>query len=67
MSELLRVARIPLSRIPAALTSQRRSRCEEIGVRRLNVFVCPKCGHTEDADHNAARNILNSNWTAEAR
>lgn len=60
LSELLRVARIPLSRIPAALTSQRCSRCEEIGVRRLKFFVCPKCGHTEDADHNAARNILHA-------
>ncbi len=60
LREILGVARIPLLRVPAAWTSQRCSRCNNIGARNAKTFTCPACGHTEHADHNAARNILNS-------
>jgi putative transposase len=44
-----------------AYTSQRCSECgqTEAGNRASQaVFCCLKCGHAENADHNAAKNIL---------
>ena len=60
LREILSVARIPLLRVPAAWTSQRCSRCNDIGTRKDKTFICPACGHTDHADHNAAQNVLKS-------
>jgi IS605 OrfB family transposase len=63
--ERLRLAcewnRVSFRSVPPAYTSQRCSRCghTEQGNRlRSEVFRCRGCGYTDDADVNAARNIL---------
>ncbi len=46
-------------------TSKTCSRCGEVRKEKLavyRVFVCPLCGHTEDRDTNAAKNILRRGW-----
>jgi len=43
--------------VPAPYTSKTCSVCMCIGDRRGKKFNCTKCGHAQDADHNAARNI----------
>jgi len=44
--------------VPAAFTSQRCSQCGQIGRRESQAsFVCPHCGHTSNADLNAAQVI----------
>ena len=48
-------------RVPPAYTSQRCSKCGYVHAdNRLTqeLFLCGKCGHTENADVNAAKNIL---------
>jgi IS605 OrfB family transposase len=53
--------RVSFRSVPPAYTSQRCSRCghTEQGNRlRSEVFRCRACGYTDDADVNAARNIL---------
>ena len=46
--------------VPPHFTSQNCSNCGEIVKKSLSTrtHVCPHCGHTQDRDHNAARNIL---------
>ncbi|AFZ27552.1 transposase [Cylindrospermum stagnale PCC 7417] len=46
--------------VPPNFTSQNCSNCGEIVKKSLSsrTHVCPHCGHTQDRDHNAARNIL---------
>ncbi len=46
--------------VPPYFTSQNCSNCGEIVKKSLSTrtHVCPHCGHTQDRDHNAARNIL---------
>ncbi len=43
--------------VDEAYTSQKCSRCGEMGNRRGGEFVCPDCGLEIDADVNGARNI----------
>ena len=52
--------RISLRRIPPAYTSQRCSSCShtERGNRNGKNFLCRNCGYVDDADVNAAKNIL---------
>jgi len=53
--------RVSFRSVPPAYTSQRCSRCghTEQGNRlRSEVFRCRRCGYADDADINAARNIL---------
>ena len=66
--ERLRMAcewnRVSFRTVPPAYTSQRCSGCghTEQGNRlKADVFRCRACGYTDDADVNAARNIL-SRW-----
>ncbi|AFY59129.1 transposase [Rivularia sp. PCC 7116] len=46
--------------VPPHYTSQNCSNCGEVVKKSLSTrtHVCPDCGHTQDRDHNAARNIL---------
>ncbi len=46
--------------VPPHFTSQNCSNCGKIVKKSLSTrtHVCPHCGHTQDRDHNAARNIL---------
>lgn len=57
--------RVALRRVNPAYTSQRCSACghTERGNRNGEVFLCLKCGHGENADTNAAKNI-EFRWTS---
>ncbi|AFZ23003.1 transposase [Cylindrospermum stagnale PCC 7417] len=46
--------------VPPHYTSQNCSNCGEVVKKTLSTrtHVCPHCGHTQDRDQNAARNIL---------
>ena len=51
---------VRLVRVPPAYTSQRCSRCGDTRKenRHGEMFLCMACGHAEDADFNASKNIL---------
>jgi len=54
------IAGVPVFLVPPAYTSQRCNECEHIERRNRktqNEFQCMKCGHTDHADFNAAKNI----------
>jgi putative transposase len=46
--------------VPPHYTSQNCSNCGKVVKKTLSTrtHTCPHCGHTQDRDHNAARNIL---------
>ena len=48
---------VPVAYVDPAYTSQRCSRCGEIGIRDGKTFKCPHCGHADHADANASFNI----------
>lgn len=53
---------VPLAIIPAYYTSQTCSKCrhcEKVNRKSQAVFLCVSCGHTENADFNASKNIAN--------
>jgi IS605 OrfB family transposase len=57
-------------RVPAPYTSQRCNRCHHTAPENREsqaVFKCTKCGHTANADTNAARNIEDDGVTTWAR
>jgi putative transposase len=58
-----------LVEVPAAYTSQRCAECGELDAASRNGrhFACSACGHTADADVNAARNILAAGQAVTAR
>ncbi len=56
--------------VPAAYTSQRCHECghtEEDNRKTQAQFICRACGHRDNADYNAALNILTSGNGAAAR
>jgi putative transposase len=58
-----------LVEVPAAYTSQRCSRCQAVDARsrRDRMFRCTACGHADDADVNAACNVLAAGQAVTAR
>ena len=70
MERMLEYKALELIRVPAAYTSQTCSACGVIDAdsRRTQAsFKCVACGHAQNADLNAARNILASATGATAR
>ena len=70
MERMLEYKALELIRVPAAYTSQTCSACGVIDAdsRRTQAsFKCVACGHPQNADLNAARNILASATGATAR
>ena len=57
-------AGIPFMRADPKNTSRTCANCGAVepGARRGESFVCLACGNMDDADHNAARNILARGW-----
>ena len=49
---------IKFQKVPAGYTSQRCSRCGELGTRKGKHFYCTECGLRLDSDLNASRNIV---------
>jgi transposase len=49
---------IGFQRVPAGYTSQRCSRCGELGSRASKQFSCSHCGTKLDSDLNASRNVV---------
>jgi IS605 OrfB family transposase len=53
---------VPLTIVPAPYTSQTCSECkhcEKANRKSQALFLCVSCGHTENADFNASKNIAN--------
>ena len=53
---------IKITNINPAYTSQIHHKCKTLGIRNFETFTCPKCNETEDADINAAKNILDRKY-----
>ena len=56
--------------VDPAFTSQKCSACGHTDAKNRTtqaIFICQKCGHTENADVNAAKNILAAGHAATAR
>lgn len=49
---------IEVTEVNPAYTSQIHHKCKTLGTRQFETFTCTKCNETEDADINAAKNIL---------
>ena len=49
---------IKVTEVNPAYTSQIHHKCKTLGQRSFETFTCPKCNEKEDADINAAKNIL---------
>ena len=49
---------IEVTEVNPAYTSQIHHKCKTLGTRNFETFTCPKCKEKEDADINAAKNIL---------
>ena len=49
---------IKITEVNPAYTSQIHHKCKTLGKRNYEVFTCSKCNTVEDADINAAKNIL---------
>jgi transposase len=47
-------------KVDARYTSQKCSNCSQIENRNGSHYVCDRCGYTENADVNAAKNIRNN-------
>lgn len=53
---------IKVTEVNPAYTSQIHHKCKTLGTRQFETFTCPKCNETEDADINAAKNILDRKY-----
>ena len=56
---------VPVVKVPAPYTSQKCSECGYVSKDNRQTqasFVCQECGHTENADINAAKNILTASY-----
>ena len=49
---------IKVTEVNPAYTSQIHHKCKTLGIRKYDDFFCSKCNEHEDADINAAKNIL---------
>ena len=70
MQQMLEYKAVELIQVPAAYTSQTCSACGTVDAdsrRSQASFQCVACGHAQNADLNAARNILASATGASAR
>ncbi len=61
LSQSCEVVGVQCHKVDPAYTSQKCSVCNYIHKesRKGEIFLCVNCGHTEDADFNASKNILN--------
>ena len=53
---------IKVTEVNPAYTSQIHHKCKTLGTRNYETFTCPKCKEQEDADINAAKNILDRKY-----
>lgn len=53
---------IKITEVNPAYTSQIHYKCKTLGTRQFETFTCSKCNDKEDADINAAKNILDRKY-----
>ena len=53
---------IKVTEVNPAYTSKIHYKCKTLGIRQFETFTCPKCNEIEDADVNAAKNILDRKY-----